>query len=78
MNWNLAEDRAELIERVGADEYNRLFAKHRKQIVIKTVNGHEIRPTTTRFGRLFTVGNTGKAFIFMEEAESFANKTPNA
>lgn len=72
MNWDNPEDRAALIERVGVEEYNRLHAEHRKASVVATVNGHDIRPVGSRFGRLFMVGDTGRAFSTQPEAEAFA------
>lgn len=39
---------------------------------VATVNGHAIRPVSTRFGRLFQVGKTGRAFSTQPEAEAFA------
>jgi hypothetical protein len=72
MIWNDPTERARLIDRVGPQEYERLFAEHRKASTMKTVNGHAIRPVQSRFGRLFAVGNTGKAFATMPQAEAFA------
>lgn len=72
MNWNDPEQRLALVERVGHVEYNRLHAEHMKAIAVATVNGHAIRPVQTRFGRLFAVGNTAKAFSTFAEAKTFA------
>lgn len=72
INWDDPAARLALIEQVGAAEYNRLHQEHRDQSVLETVNGHAIRPTNTRFGRLFMVGDTGKAFATIEEARAFA------
>ena len=33
-----------LIERIGADEYNRLLREHRRASIVATINGHEIWP----------------------------------
>jgi hypothetical protein len=44
--------------------------------VLATVGGHAIRPVQTRFGRLFAVGATGKAFSTRDQAEAFANSNP--
>jgi hypothetical protein len=38
-NWGDPVTCAELIERVGADEYTRLFKAHRRATVAATVNG---------------------------------------
>jgi hypothetical protein len=42
MNWDDPAERLALIERVGADEYNRLFKEHRRSSVVATVNGYGI------------------------------------
>jgi hypothetical protein len=72
MNWDDPAERARLIERVGAAEYARQFEAHRIASTVATVNGHGIRPIATRFGRLFMVGTTGRAFSTLAEAETFA------
>ena len=41
-----------LIERIGANEYNRLVREHDRASIVATINGHEIWPVQTRFGRL--------------------------
>lgn len=76
MNWDDPEARLALVERVGHTEYNRLIAAHHAAAsVVATVNGHPIRPVNTRFGRLFQVGKTGRAFSTQPEAETFAKTT---
>jgi len=76
MNWDSAEERAGLIERVGIREYNRLFAIYLEKITVK-VNGYGIRPMLTPFGRLFAVMNgEGRAFATQVEAESYAKGLP--
>lgn len=75
MNWDDPAARLALIERVGPDEYNRMLKLHHDASVIKTVNGHAIRPVASRFGRLFAVGKTGTAFATLAQAEEFAAKT---
>jgi len=76
-DWNDPEDRARLIESIGAEAYNRVFERMRRQIVVSTVNGHAIFPVQhTRFGRLFQVNNTDRAFSTQAEAEAFANEIP--
>lgn len=75
MDWDDPAARAELIERVGVEEYNRQHAAHMKASVVATVNGHDIRPVGSRWGRLFMVGGTGSAFRTLAEAEAFAKGT---
>jgi hypothetical protein len=78
MNWDDPTERFALIERVGHEEYNRLFAEHQKASVIATVAGHAIRPVGSRFGRLFAVGGTDRAFATQREAEQYARDNPVA
>lgn len=76
MNWDDPAARLALAESVGPDEYNRRVLEHIKKSTILTVNGHGIRPVSSRFGRLFMVGKTGRAFSTMVEAEDYAGKIP--
>lgn len=75
MDWDDPKARLALIENVGHAEYNRLLEQHIKQTVIKTVAGHNIRPISTRFGRLFQTGD-GHAFYKLDKAEDYAKAHP--
>jgi hypothetical protein len=72
MNWNDPAERLALIERVGPKAYNEAHLQHMKDETIDTINGHAIRPVQSRFGRLFVVGTTGKAFSTIDDAKKFA------
>ena len=72
MNWDDPAERLRLIERVGAEEYNRRFREQRQRSIVATVNGHDIWPVNCRFGRLFHVGGTNTAFATLKEAKAFA------
>jgi predicted helicase len=72
MDWDNPEARAELVERVGLQEYNRLFENHREASIVSVVNGYAIRPVMTRFGQLFLVDGAGQAFFTLKEAEHCA------
>lgn len=76
MDWDDPVARAGLLIAVGPDEYSRRFGEHRQKSVVTTVNGHAIRPSGSRFGRLFMVGDTGTAFLTLAEAEKFAGDQP--
>jgi hypothetical protein len=76
MNWDDPADRFALIERVGPEEYNRQMAAHLEASTVSNVGGHAIRPVGSRFGRLFQVGATGKAFATQEQAEQYAKDNP--
>ena len=72
MNWDDPIQRAELINRVGPTEYNRLIQKHFEASTVAIVNGYRIRPVGSRFGRLYLVSGTNGAFRELEEAKKFA------
>jgi hypothetical protein len=76
INWDDPAARFHLIERVGPAEYERLQAEHLKASTVAVVNGHAIRPVGSRFGRLFSVGSTGKAFSIQADAEAAAASEP--
>jgi hypothetical protein len=77
IDWNDPEARFRLIEQVGPDEYNRLHAEHLRRSTVAIVGGHAIRPVnSSRFGRLFVVGDTGRAFSILPQAETYARKNP--
>jgi hypothetical protein len=78
MNWDNPAARAELIERVGPDRYSDALQAHLESITVVTVAGHAIRPANTRFGRLFVVGASGRAFPKQSDAEDFARQHPAA
>lgn len=53
-------------------EYERQRLAHVAATTVETANGHAIRTAQSRFGRLFTVGNTGRAFTCQGQARAFA------
>lgn len=71
MDWDNPEDRAQLIESVGVDEYNRRHLEHQKESVVETYKGRDIRVVGSRFGSLYAVSGTEVAFAKIEEARSF-------
>lgn len=72
MNWNDPVARAALIDRVGPQEYNRLQEEHFKSTAVAVVNGRRIRRVGSRFGPLYAVEGTGRAFKTLEQATDFA------
>lgn len=76
MNWDDPAARYNLLSEVGPAEYNRRFEQHLEDCVVSRVAGHCIRPVNTRFGRLFSVGSTGKAFGSQQQAEQYALENP--
>jgi hypothetical protein len=77
INWDDPEARFRLIERVGVDEYTRLYFEHMRRSTVVTVGGHDIRSINTgRFGWLFVVGDTGRAFSTQAQAETYVRKNP--
>jgi hypothetical protein len=61
-----------LIERLGAEEYSRLLAEPHRGSTVATVNGYSIRQVQTRFGRLYVVEGTERAFSTLAQAKDFA------
>lgn len=63
IDWNDPVARYNLIEAVGHEEYNRRIKAY--------LDANPVRPVNSRFGTLWAVGNTGKAFATRNEAEEF-------
>ena len=78
IDWSDPAARHRLIECVGPDEYNRLYAEEMARSTVATVNGHAIRKVQSRFGKLYQVGRTGTAFSAFEAAKNFASKKKGA
>jgi hypothetical protein len=77
VNWDDPAERFRLIERVGPYRYNELRAEHQRNSIVAEAGGHAIRITMSeRFGRLFLVGETGRAFANQAQAETYARKKP--
>ena len=72
INWNDPVARLHLAEAIGEKEYNKALTAHIKESTVETVNGHGIRPVSSRFGKLWLVGDTGKAFNTLEKAKGYA------
>lgn len=54
------------------------MTEHLKRSVVKTVNGYDIRPVSTRFGRLYAIVGTRVAHPKLEKAVEEAGKLPPA
>jgi len=76
MDWDNPAERLALIERIGTQAYNDALAEHLRQTTISTVSGRGIRTIRTKFGRLYQVMGTGKAFRTLEEAKAYAAANP--
>lgn len=76
MNWDNPAERFALIERVGVAEYNKAHEEHIRQTTVATVAGHAIRRVGSRFGQLFQVEGTERAFKTIQQAEDFARENP--
>jgi hypothetical protein len=71
--WSDPAARLALLERVGADEYNRLQQAEWERNTVSTINGYPIRRLVdARWGPLFLVVGTGRAFAEQQEAERYA------
>lgn len=73
MNFDNPADRATLAASVSTAEYNRRIREHFAKSSVATVNGYSIRPMGTRFGRLFIVHGTKRAFATLAQAEAYAS-----
>jgi hypothetical protein len=71
-DFNDPTQRADLATRVGPAEYNRQFQAALRASIVRTVNGYDIRPVQTMFGRLYQVMGTKQAFSTLDKAETFA------
>jgi hypothetical protein len=77
INWNDPTARFRLIEQIGLHRFNELHADYLRRSTVATVAGHAIRPVNSeRFGRLFVVCDTGRAFSTLPQAETYASKNP--
>jgi hypothetical protein len=76
MNWDSPTERLALIERVGIDEYNRLHEENEMRNTIGYQNRRAIVQVHTQFGRLFRVGDTGRAFSTYTQACDYADTLP--
>ena len=76
INWGDPEERARLAEQIGLEAYNEAFGRHIKRSSVATVAGHNIRIIGRRFGKLWQVGFTGRAFSTREQAETYARENP--
>jgi hypothetical protein len=76
MNWNDPSARADLLEQIGPQAYATQQQLAREAAVMKRVNGHAILPVMTRFGELYAVGDTHRAFSTLSAAEAFAKEQP--
>jgi hypothetical protein len=56
-----------------------LLYEHMRASTVSTAGGHAIRLVhSSRFGRLFLAGDTGRAFSKLTQAETHARKHPKA
>ena len=76
IDWHDPHARLRLAERVGIDRYLELQADYERRSTIAIVGGHAIRAVPSRFGELFAVGDTGRAFTKQAQAEAYARKHP--
>lgn len=73
MNWDDPAERFRLAMELGPANYNEQFRIHLEETTIGVVNGYPIRPVSGgRFGRLFAVDGTDKAFPTQPAAEAHA------
>lgn len=76
IDWEDPAARLALIERIGVKAYNDAVKARADAARIATVNGYAIRPVSSRFGRIYAIDGTGKAFATRAQAETFAEGLP--
>jgi hypothetical protein len=77
IDWNDPTARFRLIEQIWLHRFNELHTEHLRRSTVATIGGHAIRPVNSeRFGRMFVVGDTGRAFSKLPQAEIYARKRP--
>lgn len=76
MSFHDPEYRAHFIETHGPEAYARELQKHLDASTVATVNGHAIRIVHCRFGKLYSVEPTGRAFVTLDAAKAYAETTP--
>lgn len=76
IDWDDPTARFHLVERVGIQEYNRLFQENWERTIVSTVNGYDIRPVGSMFGRLFMICGTNQARSSLPDAEKYARSLP--
>lgn len=70
------EGRLAAAQSLTPEKYDEAMRRFREKSIICTVNGHDIRLIEGgRFGPLYAVGDTDKAFTTMEDARLCANET---
>jgi hypothetical protein len=69
MNWDDPSARLRLLESVGAEEYNRQMALH-------IADRGAIYPVASRWGTLYAVNGTDKAFSTRAQAEEYLATLP--
>ena len=67
------EDRLAFIDRFGIPAYNQAMKDKLEKDVVANENGYPIRSISTRFGRLYSVDNTGNAYKSLDDAKRYAN-----
>lgn len=68
--------RAFLADKLGPEGYNKAMDEYLRRQTVVNVNGHDLRMVQTRFGTLYHVGTTPKAFSTLPEAIAYAQETP--
>lgn len=77
MDWDDPSARYALIERVGIEEYNRLFAEHIIASTVATVASRPIRVVVSQqWGRIYMVDGLNRGFRTLPEAEKYAMENP--
>jgi len=79
MDWDDPAARARLISEVGPERYETLRRENFRATIVETVNGFDIRPVGSRFGRLFACYDQRKqlsmvAFPTLDDARAYCKR----
>jgi len=72
------EGRLAALELLGPVAYGVALEARNEGRRVATFNGYDVRRISTRYGQLFAVGSTGRAYISLEKAEAYAASLPPA
>jgi hypothetical protein len=72
MDFDTPEGRLDALNTLGPEEYNRRLTLHHREQVVETVNGYDIRKIGTRFGPVFQIETTSRAFSSLEDSRTHA------
>jgi len=78
-DWDSPRVRAELMRKLGRQEYQRQYEEHLSSSIVATENGYPIRMIRApRGGPMYVVVGLGRADYSLEGAQAIARDAPKA